>query len=115
MDGAKSGAEAGRVLSLLLPAAPFQLLPYSRLRSHLSALRCVRSEDCKEGTQSRCQGLGGAGCAEGLVGVGTGSPHTLLSHSPTPAPNSLSHSPGEEGIWNPGESLARGTESVRGR
>lgn len=42
------------------------------------------------------------------------SPHTFFSHS-LPLPNSLSQPPGEEGVWYPGESLARGTESVRGR
>lgn len=90
MDGAKSGAEAGRVLSLLLPAAPFQLLPYSRLRSHLSALRCVRSEDCKEGTQSRCKGLGGRGVRRVWWGWGLDLP---IPSSPTPQllPQTRSH------------------------
>lgn len=54
------GKAWGRVeiLSLLLPAAPFQVSPYSRLRSHLSKSRCVRSGDCREGTQSRRHGPG---------------------------------------------------------
>jgi len=40
------------------------------------------------------------------------SPYPTL---PSPTLNSLPQSPGEEGVWDPGESLARGTESVRGR
>jgi hypothetical protein len=42
------------------------------------------------------------------------SPHTLSSYPSALVPNSLYLSPGEEGVWDPGESLARGTESGRG-
>lgn len=44
-----------------------------------------------------------------------GFPILFLLDPPQPAPNSLSRSPGEEGVWDPGESLTRGTESKRGK
>lgn len=44
-----------------------------------------------------------------------GFPILFLPDPPQPAPNSLSRSPGEEGVWDPGESLTRGTESKRGK
>lgn len=86
-----NSAERG-VLSLLLPAAAFQLLLYSRLRSHLSVSRCVRSEDCREGTQRRCQRPGCVCVRGGEIR----SPHTFSSCPSTPTPNLLSQSPGEE-------------------
>lgn len=62
------------ILSLLLPAAPFQVSPSSRLRSHLSKSRCVRSGDCREGTQRGV--TPGPGCVPA---------HTFPSR-PTPLP-----------------------------
>lgn len=78
------------VLSFLRPATPFQVLPNSLLRSHLSVSRCVRLEDCREGTQSRCHGPGCVrACGAGELGLPIPSPPAPHSPPQTRSPNHL--------------------------
>lgn len=68
---------------------------------------------------SRLWGTGGAWC-QGCVCTRVQDVRVFVSglrsfpDLPRPSPNQFWGSPGEEGIWDPGESLARGAEPGRG-
>lgn len=101
IDGVKSGAEWGSLslLPLQPPRSALALLtaPVSSFSVEMRPLRRLQGGDAE---------VSRAGCVTG----------DEVSPYPTSVPNSKLASPITwRRVWDPGESLARGTESVRGR
>lgn len=90
--GSRAGLSGAPVL---LPAAPFQLssltAPVSSFSVEMRPLRRLQGGDAEVSQAGVC------------VTGDEVSPYPTL---PSPTLNSLPQSPGEEGVWDPGESLA---------